>query len=151
MTPTAGRSHVTASVDGHPGQVAPGGHLDRFTGYLLRRAYVVLARVTTACMPEDTHVREAVLLSALDEGGPTTGRRITEVTHLNRTLVVKLVDAVESRGWAVRGRHPTDRRCYALSLTSEGRTALTRMDSALDTVDELLTQGLTAHERETLR
>lgn len=135
------------------GRHLPGGpDLERLTGYLLRRAYVEVAGHTARCMPEGVHVREALLLTLLRSSPDgLSGREIAAVTRLNRTLVVKLVDSLEERGWAVRRPHPTDRRAYALTLSADGRDALETVGAALDCVDVLLTEPLTGSERDQLR
>lgn len=121
--------------------------LERFTGYLMRRAYVAVTTLTERLMPDGVHVREAVLLELLDHGAPLSGRDIARLTWLNRSLVVKLVDAVEGQGWALRGRHERDRRCYALNLTPAGAAALPGLGRVLDEVDALFLDDLIPGER----
>src|SRR4051812_7145389 len=76
--------------------------LTQFTGYLLRRAFVRSAGVAKACIPEDAHIREVAVLAILDERGALSQRELAEITHVNQTLVVKLVDGLEAKGWVVR-------------------------------------------------
>jgi DNA-binding MarR family transcriptional regulator len=125
--------------------------LSRFTGYLLRRAFVRSAGVARACMPDDAHVREIAVLAILAERGSSSQRELADVTHVNRTLVVKLVDGLEAKGWVVRERNANDRRSYALVLTPPGRQALAELSLDLDKGEAQLTQGLTTAETEQLR
>lgn len=124
--------------------------LGQFTGYLLRLAFVRAAAVARASIPETARVREVVILSILAERGAVSQRELTDVTHVNRSLVVKLVDDLEAKGWVVRERKLDDRRSYALRLTSSGVSALAELDSRLDRGEAELTNELTAAERERL-
>ena len=94
--------------------------LDQFTGYLLRLAYVKAVGAADACFPEDAHIRELAILSILAEHGALSQRELGDVTHVNRSLIVKLVDGLEAKGWVVRDRNPGDRRSNALRVTPAG-------------------------------
>src|SRR4051794_4087177 len=65
--------------------------LHDYTGYLLRRAYVKANGILNDCMPDDSRAREAAVLSIIDERGALSQRELGDVTHVNRTLIVKLV------------------------------------------------------------
>ena len=125
--------------------------LSQFTGYLLRLAYVKAAGAADDCFPEDTHVREAAILSILAERGAMSQRTLGEVTHVNRSLIVKLVDGMESKGWVVRDRNPADRRSYALRITPTGESALAKLNQDLDNAEAELTANLTGPEVERLK
>jgi DNA-binding MarR family transcriptional regulator len=125
--------------------------LPQLTGFLLRRAFVNAATHAQACIGTDTHVREAAILAILDERGALSQRALADLTHLNRTTMVKLVDSLERRGWVVRERNPDDRRSYALRLTTTGKRALGRLHAHFDEGDRLFTEGLTARQRSRLR
>jgi DNA-binding MarR family transcriptional regulator len=122
-----------------------------FTGYLLRRAYVKAVGVTRACMPDDAHVREAALLAILTERGPLSQRELSDITHVNRTLIVKLVDTLEHKGWVRRERNAADRRSYALVPTRAGEQAHRDFTEDLDRGEVELTRGLTRSEVEELQ
>jgi DNA-binding MarR family transcriptional regulator len=125
--------------------------LPRLTGFLLRRAYVKAVDNARECIGEDTHVREVAVLAILDERGPQSQRHLADLTRVNPTIMVKLVDSLEARGWVVRERNPRDRRSYALRLTGVGTRALTRLQQDLDEGEGLLTACLTRAQRAQLR
>jgi DNA-binding MarR family transcriptional regulator len=140
------------AVESATAQVRPQGPaLPQLTGFLLRRAYVKAAGHAQACIGTDTHVREAAILAILDERGALSQRVLADLTHLNRTTMVKLVDSLERRGWVLRERNPDDRRSYALRLTNEGKKALARLRLELDEGERLFTDGLTARQRPRLK
>ena len=124
--------------------------LTRFTGYLLRRAYVIAAGCARACLRDDVHVREVVILALCADRGPLSQRALSDLTGLNRSLMVKLVDDLESREWVVRERNPADRRSYALRVTPLGARALTSFRAELGRGDEELTSSLSPAERAVL-
>jgi DNA-binding MarR family transcriptional regulator len=125
--------------------------LARFTGYLLRRAFVRSAGVAKACLPEDSHVREVAVLAILAERGSMSQRALAEITGVNQSLVVKLVDTLEHKGWVIRERNPADRRSYALALTPAGVRALSAFNDDLDRGEAELTEPLSAKEATQLR
>ena len=125
--------------------------LPQLTGFLLRRAYARAADCAQACIGEDMRVRDVVHLALLAERGAMSQRQLAEITHVNPTTMVKLVDSLEERGWVVRERNPEDRRSYALRLTELGDKALSSLRHELDDAERILTQALTSRQRGRLR
>ncbi len=121
------------------------------TGYLLRRAYVQAGRWATAAMPDGVAIRDYEVLQTLADLGPSSQRRLSELLWVNRTIMVKLIDAIESRGLVERRRDATDRRSYALELTPAGERARAELSTAADAAEAGLTAPLSANERQTLR
>lgn len=119
---------------------SPAPQLRQLTGYLLRRAYVKSVGVAQACITDETHVREVAILAILAERGAVSQRDLADLTHVNQTLIVKLVDALERKQWVVRDRNPADRRSYALRLTDEGKAALVELSADLDGGEAELTR-----------
>ncbi len=130
---------------------SPSPDLQQFTGYLLRLAYVKSAGAAQECIPEDTHIREVAILSILAEQGAMSQRALSEVTHVNRSLIVKLVDGLEAKGWVIRERNPHDRRSYALQLTRAGEEALANLNNDVDKGEAELNAALTADEVDRLK
>lgn len=125
--------------------------LPRLTGYLLRRAYAKAATDAQDCIGADTHVREAAMLAVLDERGALSQRELADLTNVNPTIMVKLVDLLEERGWVARERNPDDRRSYALRLTEPGRTAFKELQADLDEGERIFTDALTTREAARLK
>lgn len=125
--------------------------LTQYTGFLLRRAFVRSSRCARDCMPADAPFREVSALSILAERGPLSQRSLGAVAHVNRSLVVKLVDTLEAKSWVVRQRDEHDRRSYALTLTDAGLAALAGFRRDLDSSEAALTESLTHDEAGQLR
>jgi DNA-binding MarR family transcriptional regulator len=117
------------------------------TGYLLRTAFLRASGLAAETFPAGTHPRDAGVLSMLQAMGPCSQQELSESLHVNRTMMVKLIDGLEARGLVERRRNPDDRRSYALYPTDEGRKALAAMTPDLDRAEDALTANLTAAER----
>jgi DNA-binding MarR family transcriptional regulator len=83
--------------------------------------------------------------------GAISQRSLADLTHVNPTLMVKLVDELERKSWVVRDRNPDDRRSYALRLTELGFSALAELESDLDRGEAEFTAPLTETERGRLK
>jgi DNA-binding MarR family transcriptional regulator len=125
--------------------------LHDYTGYLLRRALVKATGILRDCMPDDARAREAAVLAIIAERGALSQRELGDVTHLNRTLIVKLVDTLEQKGWVRRERSLADRRSYGLVLTDAGLRARAELGLDLDRGEADLTRNLTRAEVDELR
>ncbi|MEP6666669.1 MAG: MarR family transcriptional regulator [Nocardioidaceae bacterium] len=126
--------------------------LAQLTGFLLRRAYVKSAACARACISDDdTPIREVAILSILAGHGSLSQRSLADLTHVNQTTIVKLVDSLERKGWARRERNRDDRRSYALRLTKAGERALAEFEHDLDRGEQALTGSLTDRQRSRLQ
>jgi DNA-binding MarR family transcriptional regulator len=121
------------------------------TGYLLRVAFVRAGEIGAALVPEGMSVRFYGVLLTLTELGPRSQHELSKLLHVNRTMMVALIDSMEGAGLVERRRNPSDRRSYALEPTASGRRALEELDTAVDRAEAELTGGLTAEEQHRLR
>ena len=117
------------------------------TGYLLRRSYVYADAWATAAMPDGVPVRHYEVLQALSDLGPRSQQQLAELLWVNRTIMVKLIDALEHEGLVERRRNPSDRRAYALELTPAGRDVLVELSAAAERADAGLAAPLGQRER----
>src|SRR5437763_10082952 len=121
------------------------------TGYLLRIAFVRAGEVGSAVLPEGTSVRFYGVLQTLTELGPRSQHELSGLLHVNRTMMVALIDAMEAARLVERRRNPADRRSYALEPTDEGRRVLPVLAAAVDRAEMELTGDLTPEERARLQ
>ena len=124
--------------------------LSRYTGYLLRRAYARASECASACLGPEHHLRAVALLSILADRGPLSQSELAAITHVNRSIMVKLVDDLEQHGWVIRRRSTQDRRSYALEVTARGHDVLVEVNDELDRAEALLTASLDEDERDRL-
>src|SRR3954470_9400840 len=120
------------------------------TGYLLRTAFLRAAGIAADTFAPGAHPRDAGMLAMLQAVGPCSQQQLSESLHVNRTMMVKLVDGLEARGLVERRRNPDDRRSYALYPTAAGRKALVAVMPLMDSAEAALSATLTAAERDRL-
>jgi DNA-binding MarR family transcriptional regulator len=121
------------------------------TGFLLRVAFVRAAEIGAAEVPEGMSVRFYGVLLILTELGPRSQHELSKLLHVNRTMMVALIDSMEEAGLVERRRNPSDRRSYALEPTATGRDTLAELDAAVDRAEDELASGLTSEERRRLQ
>jgi DNA-binding MarR family transcriptional regulator len=106
----------------------------------------------------------ADLVAAIDLTPPHTGilraiaaepgrsqQALSDQLGLLPSRVVAYVDELEDRGYVERRRNPADRRLHALYLTASGRKVMSKIGELARQHERLLTAGLDAAQRDTLR
>ncbi|WP_028061516.1 MarR family winged helix-turn-helix transcriptional regulator [Candidatus Solirubrobacter pratensis] len=83
--------------------------------------------------------------------GPLPQQQLCISMHLDPNNCVLLLNEMEAAGHVRRTRDPADRRRHIVEVTEEGRKALARSDTALNTVEDQVLGPLSPEERETLR
>lgn len=102
-------------------------------------------------MPDGIPIRDYEVLQSLADLGPSSQRHLSRLLWVNRTIMVKLVDALEADGLVQRRRDPADRRSYALQLTPAGEQARADYSLAADRAEAGLTAPLSTREATALR
>jgi len=117
-------------IDASEGREAIGegvslGGLETTVGFLLRLAQVAVFKDLLAALKAfDLRVTDLSVLLVIEATPGLQQRAIGEVLRIQRPNLVTIIDQLEARGLVRRGAVPTDRRAYALSLTSEGEALL---------------------------
>lgn len=94
---------------------------------------------------------EYAALHQLEDAGPMSQQSLGRSLRIHPSNLVALIDDLESEGYVLRPRDPTDRRRYLLELTANGRRRLAQaQEAALEAELELLSP-LSRAERERLR
>ncbi|GIG39234.1 MarR family winged helix-turn-helix transcriptional regulator [Cellulomonas phragmiteti] len=125
--------------------------LAHHTGFLVRRTQQVhLAAWAQEVGTRLTNVQFGVL-NVLHIRGEASQRELCDDLDLDRSTVAGLVARLEARGLVARVRADVDRRRNVVRLTDEGVEVLADLVPAAARVDDVLTLGLTTHERQELQ
>ncbi|MFC4004989.1 MarR family winged helix-turn-helix transcriptional regulator [Prauserella oleivorans] len=107
------------SVDREPRQL-PAPAFEEYTGFLLHRLGIGAQRVIEETLrPLDLRPREFRVLALLGDT-PRSQRELAELSRLDRTTMVAVVDRLEDLELVRRTRNATDRRKYLVERTAAG-------------------------------
>ncbi|MET7992741.1 MarR family transcriptional regulator [Amycolatopsis sp. NPDC005232] len=109
-------------------------------GLLLRRAHARVASTMTAAMrPHGLDLRHFAVLIILVDQGPTTQRDLVEATGSDKAGIMRVVDDLEEKGYAVRKSVAGDRRVREVEITEAGLKAFDAAhDDAVGPAQELV-------------
>jgi DNA-binding MarR family transcriptional regulator len=121
------------------------------TGVLLSKAAQRgIAAADAALRPLGIRPRHYGILAGLAEAGALSQQRLGEWLRVDRTTMVALVDELERQTLVTRRRLPSDRRAYALELTTAGTALLARAREVMAAADTATLAALSAAERRQL-
>lgn len=91
------------------------------------------------------------LLRELRRSGPGSQAALARVMVIDPAAMVRLVDALVARGWALRTASDEDRRQKRVSLTAAGRRMLKSLDAPFEAFEARVDGALTAAERKAFK
>jgi DNA-binding MarR family transcriptional regulator len=91
------------------------------------------------------------LLRELRRSGPGSQAALSRVMVIDPAAMVRLVDALVARGWALRTASEEDRRQKLVSLTPAGRRMLKALDGPFEAFEASVDGALTAPERKAFK
>src|SRR6476646_11654154 len=81
--------------------------LTRYTGFLIAKAHQrLLTGFTEECRKHGVEVPHAGILHLLEDSGPMSQQQLGRKLRIDRTTMVKLMDALEQHHLARRTNHP---------------------------------------------
>jgi DNA-binding MarR family transcriptional regulator len=102
---------------------------DEVLGYLLKHAHLALEQRTDAALADlGLTARDLGVLRVIAGGEARSQQEVATVLGVDRTSMVALLDALESRGIVARRPSERDRRRNAVDLTREGRSLFQRAE-----------------------
>lgn len=121
------------------------------TGSLIRRAQQRHVAIWMREVSTDvTSVQYAVLL-VLEQRPAVSQRELGDELDLDRSTIAELAARMVRNGLVERISDPQDKRRNTLFLTTTGRELLAELKPRVGNVERVLTQQLSAAERDTLR
>ena len=119
--------------------------------FLLKRlGFAIKERANEAYEASGLSPYDHAVLALLDEEPRETQAMIADALGYDRSHLVGVLDELEEHGLIERRRDPTDRRRHLVSLTPDGKEALTRLRAIAKRIDEDFFAPLTPEERSTL-
>jgi len=125
--------------------------LREFTGYNMKRAFMVIqADVTRTLEPFGLRMVTYSALAIVGDNPGLSQSQLAAALAIERPNLVVIVDELEGRDLVNRDRVPTDRRTYALRLTTEGARLLARATEAVRGHEARMIAGIGKSEEATL-
>jgi DNA-binding MarR family transcriptional regulator len=126
--------------------------LTRYTGFLIAKAHQHLwIKFSERCRHLGMEVPCCGILQLLTEHGPMSQQHLGKLLRIDRTSMVKLIDALEQAKFARRKDHPEDRRIYLVDITPPGKQVLTEVQKVADEMEKELLAEFTEEERKVIR
>ncbi len=130
----------------------PGPELSRRLGYLLKHAQLRMAgRTAAALKPFGIDGRELAVLLVLADREPASQQQAAQRLGIDRTTMVALLDALESKGLVSRHPDAGDRRRNVVELTGAGQDTLRRATQASDDAERAFLAPLSPQAARQLR
>jgi DNA-binding MarR family transcriptional regulator len=154
----AGVLHDTAMTDaGRPARRRTASRrpdlasLNDRAGYFVRRFQIWIFQDFMRTL-KGTRIRPAQysVLVLIGANPGLSQAELADTLGIERARLVRLLDELERRGWAVRVASTTDRRSHALFLTPDGRKGLERIDALVARHESHVVERLGAARRKSL-
>lgn len=125
--------------------------LREFTGYNMKRAFIVIqADVTRTLEPFGLRMVTYSALAIVGDNPGLSQSQLAAALAIERPNLVVIVDELEGRDLVNRDRVPTDRRTYALRLTTEGARLLASATEAVRGHEARMMKGIGKSEEASL-
>ncbi|MEZ0388157.1 MAG: MarR family winged helix-turn-helix transcriptional regulator [Verrucomicrobium sp.] len=126
--------------------------LTRYTGFLVAKAHQRLWTLFgDECKRLGMDVHGCGVLHLLEEFGPMSQQQLGRKLRIDRTSMVKMVDALEEKDLACRKDHPEDRRIYLVEITTAGRKSLEDIKTLAHVMEQRLLEPFTESEIKVIR
>lgn len=121
-------------------------------GYLVWRSHLVVRRLLDDALAELGVTASHVGMAAgLIEGGPGTVSDLARAIGMTAQGAARAAGQLRELGWVVQSQFPAQGRAVLLEITSAGREGYRKAAHIMEQVDESMTAGIPAAERERAR
>lgn len=140
----------SASSDGLDLELKLGLHASRL-GFRVRLLHYLLSeRVSAAFAPYKLRPGSLTTMVLIAANPGNSQIELARVGSLDKSSIVSIVDDLEARGLAIRGRSTSDRRRNSLFLTPAGEKLMHEMHLIAMATEDRIRNGLSAQEYKTL-
>lgn len=141
-SPNPARPETTGKDD----EIQLGLHAQRL-GFKVRRLHHLLSqRVEDAFAPYGLRPGSLTTMVLISANPGYSQVELSRIGNLDKSAIVTIVDELEKRGLAIRGRSSSDRRRNSLFLTAAGEKLMSEMHQLAMQTEQPLREGLTAEE-----
>ena len=119
-------------------------------GHLFWRAHARVANALGEVLPPGVDIHAYATLLALSGGATRSQQALAETISVSRTTMARVAADLSGEGLVERVRNHADRRSYALTRTPEGAAAARRWRRHAEDLEDAITAGFTAAERDEL-
>jgi DNA-binding MarR family transcriptional regulator len=120
-------------------------------GFLVRRLHHLLSqRVADAFVPYGLRPGSLTMMALISANPGYSQVELSRIGNLDKSAIVMIVDELEKRGLAIRGRSSSDRRRNSLFLTAQGEKLMKEMHQIAMTTEQPLRDGLSVEEYDQL-
>jgi DNA-binding MarR family transcriptional regulator len=110
-----------------------------------------MRRLRGALTDHDLKPRQFQILDLLADRGPIGQRELGEITAIDHSILVTMLNPLEAEGLIERKRSCTDRRRHVVTVTPAGERRLAGAARAQRQAEDALFAGLTEPQRDQLR
>ena len=120
-------------------------------GFRVRRLHHVLSqRVEQAFAHYGLRPGSLTMMVLISANPGYSQVELSRIGNLDKSAIVTIVDELENRGLAIRGRSSSDRRRNSLLLTAQGEKLMKEMHRLAMATEQPLRDGLSAEEYDQL-
>jgi DNA-binding MarR family transcriptional regulator len=120
-------------------------------GFRVRRLHHLLSqRVEQAFAPYGLRPGSLTTMVLISANPGYSQVELSRIGNLDKSAIVTIVDELEARGLAIRGRSSSDRRRNSLFLTAQGEKLMKEMHQLAMATEQPLRDGLSAEEYDQL-
>jgi DNA-binding MarR family transcriptional regulator len=143
-------TETTARDDVRDAELKLGLHGHRL-GFRVRRLHHLLSQRVEAAFTSYGLRPGSLTTMVLISANPGYSQvELSRIGNLDKSAIVTIVDELEKRGLAIRGRSSSDRRRNSLFLTAQGETLMKEMHQLAMATEWPLREGLSAEEYDQL-
>lgn len=100
---------------------------------------------------QDSSLREYWVLTCLVDRDAASQSYLSDLLAIDASDMVRLIDALETHGWATRERDPKDRRRQIVTTTKKGRTAQAKLAALVTEAEDRALDESTSKQLKHLR
>lgn len=121
--------------------------MESIIGLMRRANQNTTAILVSAHLPQDLSPRQYDVLAALSQEDGVSQTRLVEITSIDRSTIVGVIERLVEKGLVRRARTADDHRAYAVTLTEKGKSMVSAARPIVDAANKRVLGVLPDKER----